>query len=129
MCVRVCVCARASSLCGRASMGPSDRSRGGSCHGNRGRRLVPQDLSCPRILQTSLFSRLSLAFLGLFLLPPPQLLFLPPPPLSLFLSLSLPPAILYIPLSQPLAPFPCILQFPSPPPPPPLPHSSSPPQL
>ncbi len=48
-------------------MGPSDRSHGGSCHGNRGCRLIPQDLSCPRILQTSLLSHLSLSFWGLSL--------------------------------------------------------------
>lgn len=40
----------ASSLCGRVSMGQSGGSHGGSCHGNRGCRLVPQDLSCPTVL-------------------------------------------------------------------------------
>lgn len=52
--VRVCV----PPLCvgERAWDRASERSRGGSCHGNRGCRLVPQDLSCPRTPQTSLLS-------------------------------------------------------------------------
>jgi len=61
-CVCVCVCACASCLCGQTTMGLSDGSHVGSCHGNRGCRLVPPDLSCPRILQTSLFSRRSFCF-------------------------------------------------------------------
>lgn len=65
--VHVCVCVRASSVCGRTSLGPSDGSRRGSCHGNRGCRLVPPDLSFPRILQTFLVLPVS-AFTYLFLL-------------------------------------------------------------
>lgn len=65
--VPMCVRARASSLCGRTSLGQSDGSRRGSCHGNRGRRLVPPDLSFPTILQTFLVLPVS-AFTYLFLL-------------------------------------------------------------
>lgn len=44
-----------SPLCGRTSMGPSDCSQGGSCHDNRGCRLIPPVVGCPTILKTSLF--------------------------------------------------------------------------
>lgn len=55
LCARGCVCLCDSPLCGRTSMGPSDGSQGGSCHGNRGCHLIPPVLGCPTMLQTFLF--------------------------------------------------------------------------
>lgn len=63
----LCVCLCDSPLCGRTSMGPSDGSQEGSCHGNRGCRLIPPVLSCPTILQTFLFPTVSIyLLLGFF---------------------------------------------------------------
>ena len=130
-CMCVCACVCASPLCGRASMGPSDGSRGGSCHGNRGCRLAPRDLSCPRILRTSLFClspsysslvyfcslcilfylyQITCSLLPLPPLPPhPSLLYLSSPP-SFFTSLSISssfPISLHSPIPRlpPLTPF------------------------
>lgn len=128
--LRAYVCVRVSvlGLCGRASMGPSDGSRGGSRHGNRGSRRLSQHLSCPRILQTS--QCILLIMTHLRCLPPAPLFFFwyqkhllsPLPPL-----LSLPPSVttpfLYTSLSPSAAPFPCIPQ--SSPTPPSSPSSAS----